>query len=418
MSAITSDFQNNTFETLGLNDDIVRGVRDIGFEMPGDMLPQVVENFQLYPERDLLVINRNGTGKTSAFAISLLNQIDLQIEACQAIILTRTRESAYHIADQLSRIGKYTKIKTLYLLAGVPRRDLLRNLQEDDCTHIVVGTPGITNDFVLKKHLDISNLRNLIIDDFSLFSWFPQESFFDELLQLVPVSAKRSIIWWSVNIFMGSTNRQVLNYFLRDPIKIIPKYSDTRTLDRVKQYYIADNNGCTNESKLVTLLDLFSTFTALHQTCIYCKDRDTVEWLIARMDSVSHSSFRDLYKDSTKTSAADQTNVTAVSAIYPEMDLDERRAIVKSLRNCQLRALTTTFAGGISGGCSHHIYDISAISQVILFDLPASAEEYLLLVGRSIPFGKPTIVINFVPAGDESSFQSRLLKEVQMQIHS
>jgi superfamily II DNA/RNA helicase len=214
---------------------------------------------------------------------------------------------------------------------------------------------------------------------------------------------------------MGSTNRQLLNYFLRDPIKIIPKYSDTLTLDLVKQYYIVDANGYTNESKLATLLDLFSTFTDLNQTCIYCKDGDTVDWLIARMDSVSHSSFRDRFNDSTKTTGTDQTNATAVSAIYPEMDLDERRAIVKSLRNCQLRALATTFIGGISGGCSHHIYDISAISQVILFDLPASAEEYLLLVGRGIPFGKPTIVISFVPAGgDENSSQSRMLKEVQM----
>jgi superfamily II DNA/RNA helicase len=401
MTAFISNTNHISFESLGLNDDIVRGIRDVGFEAPCAILPQVLQNFQQNPKRDLLVINRNGSGKTSAFAICTNNKIDPLMEACQAIILTRTRESAYHIDEHFSKIGKHRQIKTVNLRTGVSRSETLRQLR-DGCPHIVIGTPGVTNDYISRKYLDVSNLRNVIFDDISLFSHFTVE-FIEEILRSIPESTQRSILAWSVNTFINE--RQILSDVLRNPIKIIPKYTDERTLNLVEQYGINLENDCSNESKLAVLLDLFEKFDSLHQLCIYCKDRDTVEWLTAGMQCVRPS--RWVARHNPALAGAEMHSIQ-VSAIYPEMDDNERHAMQRSLRNCELRCLVTTCMGGISGKCSHLGLDINKMPLAIVFDLPTSAEEYLLLLGRAVRFGGPSQAIILA-----SGSQMGLLKEVE-----
>ena len=152
-----------TFKELGLNSQILQALTDLGYETPTEIqlkaIPQVLSSKQ-----DLKAFAQTGTGKTAAFSLPILEQIDAESGDTQAIILSPTRELAMQIASNITDFSKHLKgVKTLAVYGGSSIEDQVRKLNKG--VQIIVGTPGRTVDLINRKQLKLGNLKWLILDE-------------------------------------------------------------------------------------------------------------------------------------------------------------------------------------------------------------------------------------------------------------
>ena len=149
----------STFEDLGLNPDILKGVYGMGFQKPSKIqekaLPLLISN----PPKNMIGQSQSGTGKTAAFVLSMLSRVDPSIQATQAICLAPVRELARQIMDVVREMGKYTSITTAFAIPN--------SVQKGDKVNatIVVGTPGTVLGLIKRRELDISKVKIFVMDE-------------------------------------------------------------------------------------------------------------------------------------------------------------------------------------------------------------------------------------------------------------
>jgi len=152
-----------TFDKLGLKPEILQAVKKLNFEETTPIQAKTIP-FLLSSKRDLIALAQTGTGKTAAFGLPILEQVDLSSKKIQALILSPTRELTMQIAKDIENFSanlKNFKVTSVYGGANiVPQMDALRRGGQ-----IVVGTPGRSLDLIRRKKLDISNIKWLVLDE-------------------------------------------------------------------------------------------------------------------------------------------------------------------------------------------------------------------------------------------------------------
>ncbi len=153
----------NDFTSLGLDPDILKAIAGLGFEKPtpvqAEVIPQLIENSE-----DLVALAQTGTGKTAAFGLPILQQVDLTTNNTQAIILCPTRELCLQICRDIKDFSKYMKaVKTVAIYGGAPIDNQLRSLRNG--VHIIVATPGRMHDILRRKRADLSEVRWTVLDE-------------------------------------------------------------------------------------------------------------------------------------------------------------------------------------------------------------------------------------------------------------
>ena len=153
----------STFKELGLNKNIIKALTDLGYENPTEIqlkaIPQVLAS-----DQDLKAFAQTGTGKTAAFSLPILEQIDVESKNTQAIILSPTRELALQIANNIEEFSKYTDgFRTAAVYGGANIEEQIRKLKKG--VHIIVGTPGRTVDLINRKQLKLDNIKWLVLDE-------------------------------------------------------------------------------------------------------------------------------------------------------------------------------------------------------------------------------------------------------------
>lgn len=152
----------SSFKKLGLSKALLSGLSDIGYETPSPVQIEAIP--ALLDGRDLLGQAQTGTGKTAAFALPILSNIDLEHRAPQALVLTPTRELAIQVAESFQKYAKHlTHFQVMPLYGGQDMRHQLRMLKSG--IHVIVGTPGRIMDHLERKSLDLSNLKTLVLDE-------------------------------------------------------------------------------------------------------------------------------------------------------------------------------------------------------------------------------------------------------------
>jgi ATP-dependent RNA helicase DeaD len=150
-----------SFEELPVKGEIVRGLRDMGFE---EMFPiQAAAIEPLLDGRDVIGQAKTGTGKTAAFGVPLIERIDQSIDVVQGLVLVPTRELAVQVASDLNKFGKYLGIRTLAVYGGQPIYGQMEALQRT--VHIVVGTPGRIIDHLCRGTLLIDQTKFVVLDE-------------------------------------------------------------------------------------------------------------------------------------------------------------------------------------------------------------------------------------------------------------
>jgi len=347
-----------TFDAMDLREDLLRGIYSYGFESPSAIQMRGIKPILL--GHDTIAQAQSGTGKTATFAISALQKLQLEVQDCQALILSPTRELAVQTQKVIIALGDYMQAKVHCCVGGTAVKDDIRILQEG--VHIIVGTPGRIWDMLGRNAIRTDNVQLFILDeaDEMLSRGFRDQIY--EVFRYLPEKVQVALFSATMPLDVIEVSKR----FMRNPIRILVK-RDELTLEGIKQFFVAVEK---EEWKLGTLCDLYETLT-ITQAIIYCNTRRKVDWLTEKMRS----------KDFT------------VSAMHGDMDQKERELIMREFRSGSSRVLITTdlLARGI---------DVQQVSLVINYDLPTNRENYIHRIGRGGRFGRKGVAINFLTEGD------------------
>ncbi|XP_071798582.1 uncharacterized protein [Asterias amurensis] len=361
-----------SFDDMGLPDELLRGIYAYGFEKPS-----AIQQLAIKPccqSKDVIAQAQSGTGKTATFAISILHQIDISRENCQALVLAPTRELATQIQKVFIALGDYLKASCMACIGGTNVANDIAKLKNG--VQVVVGTPGRVFDMIGRNALDTTYIRMFVLDEADEML---SRGFKDQIYEVFTQLKHDNLQVILLSATMPDDVLEVTTKFMVNPIRILVKKEEL-TLEGIKQFYV---NVEKEDWKFETLCDLYETLT-ITQAVIFCNTRRKVDALQEKMKQ----------KDFT------------VSSLHGDMEQKDRDVIMKEFRSGSSRVLITTdlLARGI---------DIQQVSLVINYDLPSNRENYIHRIGRGGRFGRKGVAINFVTADD-----LRALRELQQFYHT
>ena len=349
---------HTSFDTLGLKEDLLRGVYSYGFEKPSAVQQRAI--LPILKGRDVIVQSQSGTGKTAVFCLGALQCVNVHERETQVIILSPTRELAEQSQKVCLALGDYMNVHVYCCVGGKRVSDDVKALESG--AHIVSGSPGRVFHMIQERHLSTRKVRMLILDeaDEMLKKGFKEQvydiyRFLSSSTQVVLVSAT-----------LPQDILEMTHKFMNNPFRILVK-RDELTLEGIKQFFVAVEK---EQWKFDTLCDLYDTLT-ITQAVIFCNTRQKVDWLADKMRS---------------------SNFTVV-AMHGEMPQKERDQIMQQFRAGKARVLITTDIWGRG-------LDVQQVSLVISYDLPTNRELYIHRIGRSGRFGRKGVAINFVKDDD------------------
>merc|ERR1712216_916158 len=226
----TWDEVHETFDAMGLHENLLRGIYSYGFEKPSAIQQRAIR--PVIDGRDTIGQAQSGTGKTATFVIGCLQRINFDTRSCQSLILAPTRELANQIHKVVQALGDYLKVKCHVCIGGTSVRDDIDSLR--DGQHVVVGTPGRVYDMISKRHLRIDDLLTFVLDeaDEMLSRGFKDQIY--DIFKTLPPNVQ-------VCLFSATMPPEILDMmakFMRDAVRILVK-KDELTVVGVQQFYVA-----------------------------------------------------------------------------------------------------------------------------------------------------------------------------------
>ncbi|EBQ6113549.1 ATP-dependent RNA helicase, partial [Salmonella enterica subsp. enterica serovar Enteritidis] len=202
-----------SFADIGLSADILTALDDLGYEKPSPIQQQCIPH--LLAGRDVLGMAQTGSGKTAAFGLPLLNNIDPNLRAPQILVLAPTRELAVQVAEACTDFSKHMRNVNVVALYGGQRYDVqLRALRQGP--QVVVGTPGRLLDHLKRGTLDLSNLKGLVLDeaDEMLRMGFIEDV--ETIMSQIPAEHQTALF----SATMPEAIRRITRRFMKDPQEV------------------------------------------------------------------------------------------------------------------------------------------------------------------------------------------------------
>ena len=355
-----------TFDNLNLKEELLRGIFSYGFENPSPIQKKAIP--VMNSKKDLIAQAQSGTGKTGAFTIGVLNNIDVTSNTIQAIIINPTHELSNQNFNVMKELSNYMNINIQLVVGGTSVSKCKSDLEKNP--HVVVGTPGRILDMIQKRYLETKNIKLLIFDEADeILSYGFKESIYN-IIKFIPVETQICIY----SATMPNEIVELTNKFMREPEKILVQ-KENLTLDGIIQFYI---NVKHSDWKYDTLIDIYETIN-VSQCIIYINSKNR---LIDICNGLKDKGF-------------------PVECIHGDLSSDLRKSIMEEFKSGKLRMLLSTDL--LSRGI-----DIQQLSLVINYDLPIEKETYIHRIGRSGRYGRKGVSINFVTDRDYDK-----LKELQ-----
>lgn len=348
----------NSFRALGLNDALVRAVEASGYTLA---TPIQAETIPLLLEgRDVLGQAQTGTGKTAAFALPVLQGINLAERRPQVLVLTPTRELAIQVAEAFEKYGGEMRgLRVVPIYGGQDYQVQLRAL--DRGVQVVVGTPGRVMDHMRRGSLPVDGLQTLVLDeaDEMLRMGFAEDV--EWVLSQLP--AERQIALFSATL--PEPIRRIAERHLRNPAQITIR-QETATADTIRQRFLVASPH-NKEAALARILEA----EPIDGVIIFVKMRCTTEPLAEFLTRHGHRA----------------------AALNGDVAQKQREKIVDNLRSGKIDIVVATdvAARGL---------DVQRISHVINFDLPFDSEAYVHRIGRTGRAGRSGEAILFVTPRD------------------
>ncbi len=342
------------FADLGLSPAIESAIADVGYETPSPIQAQAIP--PLLAGRDLIGMAQTGTGKTAAFALPLLSQIDLNVRAPQMLVLAPTRELAIQVSEAMANYARHMPDFHIAPIYGGQAMFQQRKLLQRG-VHVVVGTPGRIQDHLRRGTLAFDNIRMVVLDEADEMLRMGFIDDVDAILAEVP--SERQVALFSAT--MPDPIRRIAKRHLRDPQEIKIKTS-TSTVSTIRQRFWPVS-GMHKPDALTRILEVEDFDAAI----IFVRTRHATNDLAERLQARGYSA----------------------AALSGEMGQAEREKTVEKLKNGQLDMIVATdvAARGL---------DVPRISHVINYDIPYDTEAYVHRIGRTGRAGRSGEAILFV----------------------
>ena len=351
---MSNSSENISFNQLGLSSSVLKAVKENGYEQPSPIQVQSIP--AILSGRDVLGQAQTGTGKTAAFALPILTNLDLHSTDVQVLVLTPTRELAIQVSEAFQSYAKYIKgFHVLPIYGGQSFEPQLRALKRG--VHVVVGTPGRVMDHMRRNTLKLDALKTLVLDEADEML---RMGFIDDVDWILGHTPKdRQIALYSAT--MPPQIKKVATNHLNKPvdIKIVTK---TTTSKNINQRYW-----------LVSGLHKLDALTRLLET----ENFDGV--LVFVRTKVATEELADKLK----------ARGFAAEALNGDLVQKQRERLVNNLKNGSIDILigTDVVARGL---------DVDRISHVINYDIPYDIESYVHRIGRTGRAGRSGEAILFV----------------------
>ncbi|KAG1816956.1 eukaryotic translation initiation factor 4A-like protein [Suillus variegatus] len=344
------------FEDMFLRRELLMGIFEAGFERPSPIQEEAIP--VALTKRDILARAKNGTGKTAAFVIPSLQQIDVGKNKIQALLLVPTRELALQTSQVCKILGKHMGIQVMVTTGGTTLKDDIMRLSET--VHVLVGTPGRILDLAGKNVADLSECPVFVMDEADKLLSPEFTPVMEQLLSFLPTD--RQVMLFSATFPMMV--KDFKDKRMRTPYEI--NLMEELTLRGVTQYY-----AYVEERQKVHCLNTLFSKLQINQSIIFCNSTNRVELLAKKVTDLGYSCFYS----------------------HAKMLQSHRNRVFHDFRNgvCRNLVCSDLLTRGI---------DIQAVNVVINFDFPKNSETYLHRIGRSGRFGHLGLAINLVTYED------------------
>ena len=355
-----------TFNELGLPEFILNAVSDLGFETPSPIQQACIPH--LLAGRDVLGMAQTGSGKTAAFALPILAQIDSQQKHPQMLVMAPTRELAIQVADACEQFMKYAQGINIVTLYGGQRYDIqLRALRQG--AQVVVGTPGRILDHLRRGTLDLSGLKAIVLDEADEMLRMGFIDDVETVMAELPENHQTALF----SATMPEPIRRITKRFMQDPQEIKIKVNQDNAPDIEQNCWYV--RGFRKNEALLRFLEVEDFDAAILFTRTKSGTMDVTELL-------TRNGFR-------------------AAALNGDMTQQTREQTLDRLRNGSLDIVVATdvAARGI---------DIERISLVVNYDIPLDAESYVHRIGRTGRAGRSGRALLFVEPRER-----RLLRNIE-----
>ncbi|MGO4380265.1 DEAD/DEAH box helicase [Pseudoduganella sp. RAF53_2] len=342
------------FTDLQLSAPILKALKEVGYEAPSPIQASTIPH--LLEGRDVLGTAQTGTGKTAAFALPILSQIDIKQATPQALVLAPTRELAIQVAEAFQRYANHIpKFHVLPIYGGQSYGPQLSALRRG--VHVVVGTPGRVIDHLDKGSLDLSGLKTIVLDEADEMLRMGFIDDVERILQEVPESRQTALF----SATMPPAIKRIATTYLHNPAEVMVAAKTTTNTNIRQRYWLV--SGMHKLDALTRILEA-EPFDGM---IIFSRTKLGTEELAERLQARGFSA----------------------GAINGDMQQAARERMIGQLKDGKIDILVATdvAARGL---------DVERISHVVNYDVPYDPESYTHRIGRTGRAGRSGEAILFI----------------------
>jgi ATP-dependent RNA helicase DeaD len=336
-----------TFEELGVAPNILRAITEMGYESPMPVQEEVIP-YLLGNDNEIIALAQTGTGKTAAFGLPILQQIDIKNVQPQAVILCPTRELCLQIANDLNDYSKYIeKLKILPVYGGSSIESQIKALKRG--VHVIVATPGRLIDLIKRKRVDLQFVKNVILDEADEMLNMGFSESLDEILTYIPEG--RNMLLFSATMPVGIA--KITKKYMRNPHEIVIGKKNEGAKNVKHIYYMV------NAKDKYLVLKRIADYNPNVYGIVFCRTKKETQ-------EIADLLIKDGYN---------------ADSLHGDLSQAQRDYVMQKFRlqNIQLLVATDVAARGL---------DVDDLTHVINYGLPDDSESYTHRSGRTGRAGK------------------------------
>lgn len=359
-----------TFEELGVREDLLKAIGEMGFESPMPVQEKVIPHL-LHEDGDVVALAQTGTGKTAAFGLPVIQRIDIGLRSPQALILSPTRELCLQIGGDLADFSKYTSdLKVLPVYGGSSIESQIRALRQG--VQIIVATPGRLLDLINRGTVDLSHVHTVILDEADEML---NMGFLDEINAILEnVPEERKMLLFSAT--MPDEIAKIAKNYMHNPVEFVLG-TKNEAAQNVKHVYYMVNA----KDKYLALKRIADSNPNIYGI-IFCRTRRETQ-------EIADNLIGDGYN---------------VDALHGDLSQMQRDTVMKKFREHTLQLLVATdvAARGL---------DVDNLTHVINYGLPDDVATYTHRSGRTGRAGKTGVSVAIIHSREKSK-----VKEIEKRI--
>ncbi|HLD21273.1 MAG TPA: DEAD/DEAH box helicase, partial [Patescibacteria group bacterium] len=354
------------FNELPLSKEIQKAISEMGFEEASPIQTQTIP--LLLDGQDIIGQAQTGTGKTAAFAIPIIEKIDVTQKTIQAVILCPTRELAIQISEEFQKLLKYHRtIFVVPIYGGQPIQRQMQSLRQRP--QIIIATPGRMMDHIERKSITLNDVRIIVLDEADEMLNMGFRESIEEILNYTP-KEKQTVLFSAT---MPRAIAALTKKYQNNPKHIQVAHKKVSAL-KIEQFSIEVRPSMKLEV-LSRLIDVYNVKSGV----VFCNTKRQVDEVVTHLKARGYSA----------------------QAIHGDLRQTERDRVMKAFKNKKIDLLVATdvAARGI---------DVEDLEVVFNYDVPQDEEYYVHRIGRTGRAGKSGRAFTFA-----SGKQSYLLRQIQ-----